>query len=86
MKKEYNIRSLKKRAGKPRVSADAAKVAISLRLDGSDLAQLKSEAARLGMPYQTLLGSILHQYVSGDLVEKKTVTLLQKIHKATSSV
>ncbi len=82
MKKEYNLRTLKKRPGKPKVSAEATKVAIGLRLDGSDLALLKSEAERLGIPYQTLLGSIIHQYVNGDLVEKKTVALLKELQAA----
>ena len=45
----------------------AAKVAISLRLDGSDLAAIKSEAQRLGIPYQTLIGSVIHQFATGEL-------------------
>ncbi len=83
MKKEYDLRTLRKRPGKPKVSTTATKVAIGLRLDGSDLAQLKSEAERLGIPYQTLLGSIIHRYVNGDLIEKKTVTLLNELQVAT---
>jgi predicted DNA binding CopG/RHH family protein len=37
---------------------------ISLRLPKSDLARLKAKAMREGMPYQTLIGSILHKAVS----------------------
>ena len=80
MKKEYDFGKLKKRPGKPNVSTDAAKLAISLRLDGSVLAFFKSESERLGLPYQTLIGSILHQYASGELIEKKTVALLKSIN------
>ena len=40
---------------------------INLRMSGRDLLSLKRKANRFGMPYQTLISSILHQYVSGDL-------------------
>jgi len=71
MKKEYDLKKLKKRPGKPKVDADASKIMISLRLDGSVLAAIKTEAERMGMPYQTLIGSLLHRYSNGDLVDKK---------------
>ena len=79
MKKEYDLTALKKRPGKVKVDQEAAKVPISLRLDGSILSFFKSEAERLGLPYQTLVSSILHQYASGELIEKKTVDLLKRI-------
>ena len=40
---------------------------INIRMSGRDLLSLKRKANRFGMPYQTLISSILHQYVSGDL-------------------
>ena len=52
---------------------EAAKVPISIRLDGSVLAAIKTEAERLGLPYQTLVGSVLHRYVNGDLLDRKSV-------------
>lgn len=73
MKKEYDLSKLKKRPGKVKVDPDAAKVPVSLRIDGSDLADLKTEADRLGVPYQTLIGSILHRFVLGDLVDSKSI-------------
>lgn len=73
MKKEYNLKKLKKRSGKARVDPEAAKVPVSLRIDGIDLADLKTEAERLGIPYQTLIGSILHRFVTGDLVDAKVI-------------
>ena len=42
---------------------------VSVRMDSADIALLKRLAAREGMPYQTLLGSIVHKYVSGNLVD-----------------
>ena len=79
MKKEFDLKKLKPRPGKPKVDKDAAKVPISLRLDGGVLAALKTEAERLGIPYQTHIGSVLHQYANGDLIEKKTVDLLKRL-------
>jgi len=38
---------------------------ISLRLPNTDLQRLKAKALREGMPYQTLINSILHKAVSG---------------------
>ena len=79
MKKEYDLKALKKRSGKIKVDKEAAKVPISLRLDGSVLATLKTEAERLGIPYQTFIGSVLHQFASGELISKQTIELLKKI-------
>ncbi len=41
---------------------------INIRLSSKDLEALKTHAVELGIPYQTLVSSILHQYVSGRLV------------------
>lgn len=43
---------------------------ISTRLPERDLMRLKAKALALGVPYQTLLSSIVHRYVEGRLVEK----------------
>jgi predicted DNA binding CopG/RHH family protein len=37
---------------------------ITLRISRSDLSRLKSKALQEGMPYQTLINSILHKAVS----------------------
>ncbi|MBM3209189.1 hypothetical protein FJZ40_02770 [Candidatus Shapirobacteria bacterium] len=37
---------------------------INIRLSEKVLAKLKTEAVRLGIPYQTLASSILHQFAS----------------------
>ena len=79
MKKEYDLSKLKPRKGEVKIDKEATKVPISLRVDGSVLASLKSEAERLGLPYQTYIGSVLHQFTSGELIEKKTVELLKKL-------
>jgi predicted DNA binding CopG/RHH family protein len=39
---------------------------ISIMVRESDLEKLKTKAEKLGMPYQTLINSILHQYAEAD--------------------
>ena len=72
MKKEYDLSKLKKRPKKTSVDKDAVKTQISLRIDGSDLSDIRTEAERLGIPYQTFISSILHRYATGDLVDRKS--------------
>ena len=40
---------------------------INIRISNRDLVSLKRKANRFGMPYQTLISSVLHQYISGDM-------------------
>ena len=40
---------------------------INIRISENDLSALKRRAAREGIPYQTLIGSVLHKYASGFL-------------------
>jgi len=42
---------------------------INIRISENDLSALQRRAAREGLPYQTLIGSVLHKYVSGFLKE-----------------
>ena len=77
MKKEYSLRKLKRRPKKIQSDLAALKVPISLRIDSSVLADLKTEAHRLGTPYQTLIGSILHRYMNGELINRKSTKILK---------
>lgn len=40
---------------------------INIRISSRDLESLQLRANRYGMPYQTLISSILHRYVSKDM-------------------
>ncbi|MEA3465646.1 MAG: hypothetical protein U9R29_06530 [Thermodesulfobacteriota bacterium] len=40
---------------------------INIRISENDLESIKLLAAREGMPYQTLIGSLIHKYASGYL-------------------
>ena len=44
---------------------------INIRLSSKDLGDVQVMAAREGIPYQTLVSSIIHKYVSGSLTEKR---------------
>ncbi len=59
------------------------KKSISLRLKNNDLEQLKRIADSEGLPYQTLLSSIVHKYVSDQLVDKKSILKSLEILKAS---
>lgn len=43
---------------------------VNIRLSSIDLNDIQVKALEEGMPYQTLIASVLHKYVSGRLVEK----------------
>ncbi|HSM83271.1 MAG TPA: hypothetical protein VLS96_16415 [Nodosilinea sp.] len=45
---------------------------INIRLSSRDLRALQVRALREGIPYQTLVSSILHKFVDGQLIEKPT--------------
>jgi len=44
---------------------------ITLRLSSGDLMAIQSIAVEEGIPYQTLISSIVHKYVTGRLVDKR---------------
>lgn len=43
---------------------------LNIRLSSSDIRSLKSRAAEEGMPYQTLIASVLHKFITGRLTAK----------------
>jgi len=42
---------------------------INIRISGKDLRALQKLALREGIPYQTLIASVLHKYADGRLLE-----------------
>ena len=42
---------------------------VNIRISSLDLEGLQARAAEEGVPYQTLMASVLHKFVSGRLVE-----------------
>jgi predicted DNA binding CopG/RHH family protein len=45
---------------------------VNIRISRKNLEALQTRALEEGIPYQTLMASILHKYVSGRLVEKES--------------
>ena len=46
---------------------------ISIRMQGDDLRGIREMAKAAGMPYQTLINSIIHRYVTGGITFKVPV-------------
>jgi predicted DNA binding CopG/RHH family protein len=44
---------------------------MNIRIDPNELQRIKLQAQREGLKYQTLIKSVLHKYITGQLVEKK---------------
>ncbi len=77
----YESGKLKHSAGKAelqRLRAAARATAIkdkrvNIRLSSVDLLDIQARALEEGMPYQTLIASVLHKYVTGKLSEAKPI-------------
>ena len=46
-----------------------SKINLDIRISSRDLEELQSMAIEDGIPYQTLISSVLHRYITGRLVE-----------------
>lgn len=57
----------KKRAQKAASKTLRKDVRINIRLSSTDISNIKQMAAYEGLPYQTLIASILHKYAAGHL-------------------
>lgn len=44
---------------------------INIRLSSKDLEGAQKKALEEGIPYQTLIASVIHKYVSGSLIPKR---------------
>lgn len=77
MKDNYDLTKLKKRQKKSKIDQEVIRTAISIKLDSETLGDIKAEAVRMGMPYQTLINSILYRYANRDLIDRKDFDLLK---------
>ncbi|WP_367363730.1 CopG family antitoxin [Candidatus Tisiphia endosymbiont of Nedyus quadrimaculatus] len=62
-----NIQQEKKRALEAANNYLQKDMRINIRISSSDLNRIKQKAAYEGLPYQTLIASILHKYSAGHL-------------------
>jgi len=61
------LQSQVRKAAKAYIAKEAK---MNIRIAASELAQIKAKAEREGLKYQTLVKSVLHKYVTGQLIEK----------------
>ncbi len=55
---------------------------VNLRLNNDDVEKIRQKAKQEGIPYQTLIGSVLHKYATDQLLDEKSVELvLRKLSK-----
>lgn len=45
---------------------------VNLRMSSKDLEAIKTFAIEEGLPYQTLMSSVLHRFITGRLVDRQT--------------
>lgn len=72
-----SVKNLKKEIEKHRKYAQAAlkkNKRINIRISEKDLEELQTIAIEDGIPYQTLISSILHRFVNGRLIERPRST------------
>ena len=48
---------------------------VNIRLSSADLLDIQAKALAEGMPYQTLIASVLHKYAAGKLAEKEPLAV-----------
>lgn len=73
---EGKLKSVATKAELERMKAAARATAIkdrrvNIRLSSIDLSDIQARALEEGVPYQTLIASVLHKYVTGRLSEKQ---------------
>jgi predicted DNA binding CopG/RHH family protein len=52
---------------------------VNIRLSSGDLQDIQAKALQEGMPYQTLIASILHKYVTGRLEERASLATASSV-------
>lgn len=51
---------------------------VNIRLSSADLSDIQVKALEEGIPYQTLIASVLHKYVTGRLTERPVTPSTRK--------
>ena len=52
---------------------------INIRISEYDLSRIRKRSSQEGIPYQTLIASIIHKYVTNQLVEEKNILKVMKL-------
>ena len=78
MKTNYDFSKLKRKVRTKKVDVETAtRTAISIKIESETLGGIKEEAVRLGVPYQTLIKSILYRYANRELIDRKYIEFLK---------
>lgn len=80
------VRNQKREIARFRAAAEAALLKnrrVNIRISSQDLEGLQTRAAEEGVPYQTLMASVLHKFVSGRLVESSRPITTRSSGRAT---
>ncbi len=64
-----NIKNLKS-AAKEYIKSNETK--INMRISKDELEKIKQRAQKEGLKYQTFIKSVLHKYITGQLIENRT--------------
>ena len=56
---------------------------VNIRLSSGDLSDIQVKALEEGVPYQTLIASVLHKYVTGRLTERPVPRAKPRRSRAT---
>jgi len=54
---------------------------INIRISEFDLSKIRHISSQEGIPYQTLIASIIHKYVTNQLVEEKSILKVMQLMK-----
>jgi predicted DNA binding CopG/RHH family protein len=73
-----NLEEMKSKLMKAATETALKDYRINVRISKRDVEALKTKALEEGIPYQTLVTSILHKYVTGKLNEKDTKEIKEK--------
>lgn len=65
-----NFAEMKKALMKAAAETAVKDMRINIRMAKRDISAIKSIALEQGIPYQTLIASILHKYASGQVVDQ----------------
>ena len=68
-----NVEEEKKRFQSYARSALKKDKRVNIRISERDLENIQKKAVDEGIPYQTLISSVLHKYVNGSLIDKEHI-------------
>lgn len=81
MKKEFDLKKLKKVGRGPVADPKTTKVQTSIRLDGDLMAWAQTEASELGLGYQTFINMKLRELMEKPSIVERLEAIERKVFK-----